>query len=251
LFLGIGPANAAQTRLQILTARVGLLLPALALAGAPFTSGALAKVALKSNVAFLPGGWADLLGILLPLAAVGTALKMARFLWLTWPEHPHPAEEHAKGLWPPWLCLVGAMLVGVWLLPGALGSLPVKRTPEKLWLATWPLLAGGGLAMLGAWLRRWFSGDLTRWLPAGDLGVLLERLLAPVQRRLSDRPVPDHADGHDGASAGMDLRGSARLAAVGGHLARIEHVLRAWPVTGAAWLLLIGVILWLLAVSRN
>ena len=53
------------------------------------------------------------------------------------------------------------------------------------------------------------------------------------------------------ASAEKDLRGSARLAAVGGHLARIEHTLRAWPVTGAAWLLLIGVILLLLAVSRN
>ena len=251
LFLGVGPAHAAQTRLQLVTARVGLLLPALALAGAPFTSGALAKVALKSNVAFLPGGWADVLGILLPLAAVGTALKMARFLWLTWPRHPHPAEEHAKGLWPPWLSLVGAMLLGVWLLPGALGLLPVKLTPEKLWLATWPLLVGGGLAVLGAWLRRWFSGDLTRWLPAGDLGVLLERPLARVQLRMSDRPAPDHADGHDVGSAEESVRWSARLVAAGGHLARIENTLRARPVAGAALLLLIGVILWLLAVSRN
>jgi hypothetical protein len=172
---------------------------------------------------------------------------MARFLWLTWPRHPHPAEEHAKGLWPPWLCLVGAVLVGAWLLPGALASLPVKLTPAKLWLATWPLLVGGGLAMLGAWLRRWFSGDPTRWLPAGDLGVLLERPLARVQRRMSARPVPDHADGHGGGSAEKDLRGSARLAAVGGRLARIEDSLCAWPVAGAALLLLIGVILWLLA----
>jgi len=227
------------------------LLPALALAGAPFTSGALAKVALKSNVAFLPGGWADVLGILLPLAAVGTALKMARFLWLTWPRHPHPAEEHAKGLWPPWLSLVGAMLLGVWLLPGALGLLPVKLTPEKLWLATWPLLVGGGLAVLGAWLRRWFSGDLTRWLPAGDLGVLLERPLARIQLRMSDRPAPDHRDGHDVGSAEEGVRWSARLVATGGHLAQIENTLRARPVAGAALLLLIGVILWLLAVSRN
>jgi hypothetical protein len=34
---------------------------------------------------------------------------------------------------------------------------------------------------------------------------------------------------------------------VGGRLARIEDSLRAWPVAGAALLLLIGVILWLLA----
>ena len=143
------------------------------------------------------------------------------------------------------------MLLGVWLLPGALGLLPVKLTPEKLWLATWPLLVGGGLAMLGAWLRRWFSGDLTRWLPAGDLGVLLERPLARVQLRMSGRPVPDHADGHGGGSAEERVRWSARLAAAGEHLARIEHTLRARPVAGAALLLLIGVILWSLAVSGN
>jgi multicomponent Na+:H+ antiporter subunit D len=251
LFLGVGPAHAAQTRLQIVTARVGLLLPALALAGAPFTSGALAKVALKSNVAFLPGGWAGALSILLPLAAVGTALKMARFLWLTWPRHPHPAQEPAKGLWAPWLCMIGAVLLGVWLLPGALGLLPAKLTPQKLWLATWPLLGGAGLAMLGAWLRRGFSGDLTRWLPAGDLGVLLEKLVTRVELRLPARPAPDHGDGHDAGSADESLRWSARLAAVGGRLVRIENTLRAWPVAGAALLLLMGVILWLLAVSTS
>ena len=143
------------------------------------------------------------------------------------------------------------MLLGVWLLPGALGLLPVKLTPEKFWLATWPLLAGGGLAVLGARTRRWLSGDLTRWLPAGDLGVVPERLLARVQRRMSDRPVPDHSDGHDAGSAEESLRWSARLAAVGGRLAQIEDALRARPVAGAALLLLIGVILWLLAVSTS
>lgn len=251
LFLGVGPAHDAQTRLKVVTAGVGLLLPALALAGAPFTSGALAKVALKSNLGFLPGGWADALSILLPLAALGTALKMARFLWLTWPRHPHPAREHAAGLWPPWLCMVGAVLVGVWLLPGALGLLPVKLTPQKLWLATWPLLGGAALAMLGAWLRRWFPGELTRWLPAGDLGVLLEKLVTRVGLRLAGRPAREHGDGHDAGSAKERLHWSARLAAVGGRLAPIEKTLRAWPVAGAAWLLLMGVILWLLTASTG
>jgi formate hydrogenlyase subunit 3/multisubunit Na+/H+ antiporter MnhD subunit len=251
LFLGIGPAHAVETRLSVVTARVGLLLPALALAGAPFTSGALAKVALKSHVEFLPGGWADALGILLPLAAVGTALKMARFLWLTWPRRPQPAHEQAGGLWPPWLCMVGAVLLGVWLLPGALILLPAKLTPQKLWLATWPLLGGAGLAMLGAWLRRWFPGESRRWLPAGDLGVLLEKLVTRVGLRLAARPVPDHGDGHDAGSAEERLRWSARLAAVGGRLVLIEKTLRAWPVAGAAWLLLTGVILWLLTASTG
>jgi hypothetical protein len=105
------------------------------------------------------------------------------------------------------------------------------------------------LARLGAWLRRWSSGDLTRWLPAGDLGVLLQKLLARVQLRMSDRPTPEHGNDHDAASAEENLRWSTRLAAVGRRLARIETTLRAWPVAGAALLLLIGLILWLITVS--
>ncbi|MCU0770417.1 MAG: complex I subunit 5 family protein [Verrucomicrobia bacterium] len=251
LFLGIGPAHAAHTRWQRLVVGVGLLLPALALAGAPFTSGALAKTALKANIAFLPAGWATVLGILLPLAAAGTMLKMARYLWLTWPRPGHATESSARGLWLPWLGLVVAMLAGVWLLPGALEVLPKKLSPQRLWDALWPLLVGGALAALAAWLRRWFSGELTRWLPAGDLGVLFEKLVTRVALRPPVRPAPDHGNGHDAASPAESLRWSARLAAVGGRLARIENTLRAWPVAGAALLLLIGVILWLLAVSRH
>ncbi len=248
LFLGVGPAHAARTRGQILTARVGLLIAALALAGAPLTSGALAKVALKSNLAFLPSGWALVVGILLPLAAVGTTLKMARFLWLTWPQRVPTTEASAKGMWLPWLSLVGAVLVGVWLLPGALGLLPVKLTAEKLWLATWPLLAGGALALLGAWLRRWFSHDLTRWLPAGDVGVLIEKLLARVQLHVpseaGSHPAP--GPGHDEPAAEETSLWSARLVSAGEHLARIETRLRSWPVAGALLLLVMGLILWLL-----
>jgi hypothetical protein len=178
-------------------------------------------------------------------------LKMARYLWLTWPRPGHATESSARGLWLPWLGLVVAMLAGVWLLPGALEVLPKKLSPQRLWDALWPLLVGGALAALAAWLRRWFSGELTRWLPAGDLGVLFEKLVTRVALRPPVRPAPDHGNGHDAASPAESLRWSARLAAVGGRLARIENTLRAWPVAGAALLLLIGVILWLLAVSRH
>jgi formate hydrogenlyase subunit 3/multisubunit Na+/H+ antiporter MnhD subunit len=246
LFLGIGPAQMAHTRLQVATARVGLLLPALALAGAPFTSGALAKVALKSNLVFLPGGWASVLEVLLPLAAVGTTLKMARFLWLTWPRRAPAAQEYTEGLWPPWLCLVAAVLAGVWLLPGALGLLPAKLTPQKLWLATWPLLVGGGLAALGAWLRRWVSGDPSRWLPAGDVGVLLEKLVAGSRPRTPARPAPDHGHEHGESSATGGSSGYARTAALGVRLGAIERRLSHWPVAGFALLVSMGLLLWLL-----
>ncbi len=252
LFLGVGLAHAAHTQRRRVVVGVGLLLPALALAGAPFTSGALAKTALKANIVFLPEGWAVALGLLLPLAAAGTTLKMARFLWLTWPRPGQAADGAARGLWLPWLGLVAATLGAVWLLPGALEVLPRKLTPEKLWDAIWPLLAGGALAALGAWLRRWFAGDVSRWLPAGDLGVLLERLLARGQLRLPVAPASQSNRGHE-HDASRDPQGSRwilRLERVGETLVRLETGLRSLPVAGALWLLLMAVLLGLLVAAH-
>jgi formate hydrogenlyase subunit 3/multisubunit Na+/H+ antiporter MnhD subunit len=249
LFLGVGPAHAAGNRGQRLAAGVGLLLPALALAGAPFTSGTLAKTTLKTNVAFLPEGWAVALGILLPLAAAGTTLKMARFLWLTWPRAGHAAESSARGLWLPWLGLVGAMLVGVWLLPGALEVLPKKLSAEGLWDALWPLLVGGTLAALAAGLRRRFSAAPERWLPAGDIGVFLEKILARVGLLLPADAGSLHAHAQERGPVETDSRWAAALAAAGARLAAAESSLRSPPVGGALLLLLIGWILFLLAAT--
>jgi len=242
LFLGVGPASRARTRLQRVTVGLGLLLPALALAGAPLTSGALAKLALKSNVALLPPGWAEATTLLLPLAAVGTTLKMVRFLWLSWPRAGAPGAgglERRETL--PWLTLVAATFVGIWLVPGALGLLPSKLTLEKIWLATWPLIAGGALAAAGAWLRRHLAVDPSRWLPAGDIGVLLERLLQRLGASLRRRSGDPHLE------KGEAPPRAAAFDAVGGALAGIEQRLRALPVAGAALLALIGLLLWLVA----
>lgn len=51
LFLGVGMAGKPITGpIQLILVRIGLLLPALALAGAPLTSGMLAKISLKSQL---------------------------------------------------------------------------------------------------------------------------------------------------------------------------------------------------------
>ena len=197
------------------------------------------------------GGWATALGLLLPLAAAGTTLKMARFLWLTWPRPGHATESSARGLWLPWLGLVVAMLAGVWLLPGALEVLPKKLSAEKLWDALWPLLVGGALAVLGAGLRRWFSADPDRWLPAGDIGVFLEKLLARVGLLLPASAGSHEAHDHEGRPDETDSRWTAALATAGARLAAAESSLRSWTVAGALLLLLIGLILFLLAVSRT
>jgi hypothetical protein len=210
-----------------------------------------AKTALKANVGFLPEVWAMALGVLLPLAAAGTTLKMARFLWLTWPPSGQATAESARGLWSPWLGLVAGTLAGVWWLPGALEVLPQKLSPDKLWDALWPLLFGSALALLGAWLRRGFSGDSSRWLPAGDMGVLIERLLARLQLRGPVEAEVHHGDAHayDPSPAPEISPWSMRLKRAGESLARLEARLCSWPVAGALWLLLMGAMTVLLATT--
>lgn len=116
LFLGAGltrthGANALH--------RAALAVPALALAGSPLTSGVLAKDGLKQALATLPGPWADLVAGLLPFAAQGAALLMARLIWLAW-HLPAPADVAATphGLLAPWLLAVFASA----LLPWGLAS---------------------------------------------------------------------------------------------------------------------------------
>jgi hypothetical protein len=127
-----------------------------------------------------------------------------------------------------------------------LGWLPAKLTPQKLWLATWPLLVGGGLAALGASLRRWFSAEPSRWLPAGDVGVLFDKLVAGARLRTRARPVPDHAHDHGESPAGRGPSSDARRAALGARLGAIERRLGDWPAAGFALLVSMGLLLWLL-----
>ncbi len=243
LFLGIGPSTAARGRWEVLTARIGMLIPALALAGAPLTSGALAKVALKSNLVFLPDGWARALGIILPLAAVGTSAMMIRLLWLLWRPATEQPEHSADGEWAPWLSLVAAVVAAAWLLPGAFDWLGVTLSPGKLWLATWPLFAGGLLSALAARFRRRLNTDPSNWVPPGDVGVILGRLFAPLLA--SARVPPPAEDGHEYCDdqSETDFRGASVLRWFGQTLAQGEEALASWPVAGAALLVVTGSLL--------
>lgn len=241
LFLSVGPLETAHTARLVRWARLGVLVPALALTGAPLTSGALAKTALKSNVAFLPGAWPQWLGILLPLAAVGTSLKMARFLWLTWPRRPAPETAHAHAMWPPWLFTVGAVIGGVWLLPGAIGAMAAKLSWEKLWEAFWPLAAGALLGLLGAWLRRRFTVDFERWLPAGDVGVVLERLL---ERRGRGRARDAGTRGPDvGEAPSPETRWPGWLERLARGAPQVEEILRVFTIGGVLLVVVVAIVL--------
>ncbi len=170
LFLGAGVALQAGGRLWVLA---GLALPALALAGAPLTSGWLAKTTLKAGLTDLPPLWAAAAAALLPLAAAGTTLLMARLLWLA---ARLQGKGAAGGLAPVWLAWTLAGIVLPWALLPA-GAAAGGPSPPLMATALWPMALGLALAGLAAFLRLRLPV-----VPPGDLVVPVERVIRALAR---------------------------------------------------------------------
>jgi multicomponent K+:H+ antiporter subunit A len=144
----------------------GIWIPALALAGLPFSSGAIAKIALKQSVTDFP-----LYITLLGLSAVGTTCLVLRFIKLM----QHSAKT-SKSIEKPGVMQILAFTLLVLLVISAVYFLPISQayltevfTLSGLWNSLWPLLAGATLYLL---TQRFISG--LKPLPAGDIGLLYE-----------------------------------------------------------------------------
>ncbi len=235
LFLGVGCVEAAAPARRRWVLAL-LLLPALALAGAPLTSGAVAKLALKHGLADLPAGWYAALNIALPLAAVGTTLLMARFWWLA---ARLPATKPKPGLLAPWVGLCVAV-ASVCLVPAIAGEFVAEAlSPTTWWAAIWPVAAGGLIALLAS--RRRGAMPV---LPEGDLVWPLMRLGRAVAGRWPGAALTDALTGLQAAGS----RAGHRLGAVtASALDRGEAVLTRWPALGAAMLAVLVLGWWLVA----
>ncbi|MFT0860822.1 complex I subunit 5 family protein [Ancylobacter sp. G4_0304] len=167
LFLGVGVAAGRALPWQ----RAIMALLALSLAGLPFTSGMLAKYAVK-----------DLFGdgpvlLLVTLSATGSTLLMLHFLRrLALAPDAKPA---GAPLLAPWLGVAAASLLVPWaLFPAASGyGFGAVFTASALWKATWPLLLGALLFLPLLRLR-----DRLPRIPEGDAVVLGAALLPLAQR---------------------------------------------------------------------
>jgi formate hydrogenlyase subunit 3/multisubunit Na+/H+ antiporter MnhD subunit len=226
LFLGLG---VAQQRGATPAVMLGLALPALALAGAPLTSGMLAKSGLKQALHGLPAPWGELLPLLFALGALGTALLMARLLWLVWRETAATAPP-APGLLAPWFVLLLAVAGLSWAMTPQL--LPTQTLNLRVLLdAAWPPLAAAALG-LAALRLRWRAPTL----PPGDVLEPLMRGLAYLRRWVTSAALPRWR---------LTLPAGRRAAAA--RLPQLESRLRAWAVTGALWLTLLAAAIALLA----
>ena len=211
LFLGLGVLQRRGATPGVL---LGMALPALALAGAPLTSGMLAKNGLKLVLQALPAPWADLLPPLLTVDALGTALLMLRLLWLLQRQSAQP-DASSRGLMAPWLLtLLGVTGLAAWLTPAA-GWQTALTTPAML-AASWPLLAALALALAALHSRLRAPA-----VPAGDLLQPLERLLAALWRQRRHLPQPATPPA---------------LPRTAAHPPRLEARLRAWSLAGGLWL---------------
>ena len=181
LFLGVGMAATplvSKRQRNLLIA--GLLLPALSLAGAPLTSGMIAKNLMKAQAMSAESAWGDWLQILLPWGSVATSMLMARFLYLVWPRHERASGAHAipETMWLSWLILVLAVSLSPWFVP--LADEQGHWTLVTLISAFWPVAFGAGLAVC-VWLivrHKWFSWSFR--IPPGDVLLIVEDRLCSL-----------------------------------------------------------------------
>ena len=188
---------------------IGLAGAALAVAGAPFSSGAVGKYAAKNAVEGAAVFGVDLVD-LLPLVATGSTLLLLRAGWLLVRREPdaRPRPDAELGAW---LLLVATGIVVPWVVTDR--WLPLTDVPGldavTLWDATWPILLGlaiGGVAMAlvrARLLPDWAAHPDGHTLPPGDMVVPEERLA---------RAVGSTVGGAVGAGRDLRERGVERVA---------------------------------------
>jgi hydrogenase-4 component B len=191
-----------------------LVLPALALVGAPFTSGAAAKLSMKAALGAAEVAW--------PLpwltaAAIGTTLLMVRVLWCT----ERMAGDGQR--WPiAWMLALVTVVSAIWWLPLGVAA---DTGAGSLVALTWPIAIGVAIGALG-WSR--YTPQLT-----ASLGV------AAVDRNAT---APDTATSPDTTPAASRANG-AHLEAE--RAARADTLLRrALPMLMGVLLLAVVAALW-------
>lgn len=250
LFLGAGAAAGTGEGRNRMIVAAGLLLPSLALSGAPFTGGAAAKLAVKAALAAAPGPWSLLLEWLLFAASVGTTVLMGWFLVRVWAGSKTAKTSAAPfGLLLPWALLLAGVAATGWPPPFLVNADAGRRALSlpNLVAALWPVLAGA-LILWSAWLtdkRRAVWSGLR--IPAGDL----IELIVPVPERLrrvwrsSLSPVFSSLKSFVTLTT-RRLKGSSLHAA----LAEADDALARWPVAGILFLLL-GTALFILLAAQG
>ena len=187
LFLSVGMVpNLKETPALRFATLAGILIPALALAGAPWTSGALAKSGLKEFLFQSPLANEKILAVLLGLAAAGTTLLMCRLVSLLLKESEDSTSVPTRRMWIGWLLLLSAVtLAGIH--PDGLTGVRPDQIPKPA-DAVWPLLLAALIA-LTVWRKK--PQFNRRWtVPVGDIVVMIEAIAKGFSDGIAKLPRP-------------------------------------------------------------
>jgi formate hydrogenlyase subunit 3/multisubunit Na+/H+ antiporter MnhD subunit len=237
LFLGTGLAMGAGSLRERRLAGLGLFLPSLALAGAPFTSGAVAKVALKEIAGPLYGFGSDMTGWLFPLTSAATAVLMGRFLLLIrTSRNKGETSGSLTGSWLSWLSLLACIAAAGFFLPFN-GSPAVRNalSIENIFSALWPVLGGAALFWGVLWLMRKSGMKFTFRIPPGDLLMPVVRTLEHMRHAWYEvAPYSEQLP----RTAGKLFQTLSRTSCISSALKAAESGLAQWTVAGAVYIAL-------------
>lgn len=169
LFLGAGLVN-NHHRLSHWRFWFILAVPALALAGSPWTSGMLAKSLLKEPIYRLPGILPEVLPLVLFFTSLATALLLARFLFIVQPKKVCDTSPPGLGLVIPW----ATTLILAQVLPWVLIPTAPELNPGKILNSAVPILL---TLLIVAPLLYWPIRFNLPVIAAGDIGVTFERAI--------------------------------------------------------------------------
>ncbi len=171
LFLGVPAVWATEGRAR--TAILALMvIPAAALAAAPWSSGALAKSGLSAILSAGVPAWYPWLYTFLVLGSLGTTLLMVRFFVLMAREAQKP--QMSRALTGPWLAMTGLSGLGLWALPLGAGARPGDPLSDAM-----PVLAALALAGL-AYIATRLTGLRSAEVPPGEILALIVRRAEPA-----------------------------------------------------------------------
>lgn len=187
LFLAVGtaPRLASNAPFRWVTWLL-VIIPALAMAGLPFTSGGLAKTALKVSVAEL--SW---LTLLLSFTAIGTTLLMLQFVVLLQRSSRNANASSNVGLpgMIAFAALVVMVLVTSYLIPQSQAFYEESVTTKAFWNLLWPPLVGCLLYWLGKALKvNAVNSPIDKFIMSLRGGMKhLARITAGITTKLSDK----------------------------------------------------------------
>jgi len=208
-----------------------ILLPALALAGLPFTSGAIAKTAFKELAVNLGEPWYGLSVFFLPITAMGTTMLMLHFISILRHSKSTGTSKNAEHsvIFP--ISLIATLTI-IWLWPAARHSASHSLAATTLLQALWPVI--GGCLLFLSWQRISFNKKVPVGVQEKQTGF--EALLITATKLMQEKKWQKPQSGR---------LHSYRHRLIP-HLRRTEKIMGRWKVVGLSYLALCLYLLFLL-----